>query len=368
MIKHNDTQQSAHKHVSRAQAAQEAAAISTRGATRSRWIATLVIMVVLGLGGWVIAQRVMPYAFDDAATATASGDVMDSNVIRDGVALTDMGVKEGAAFVPREDLQPTAALAAPTPRMAARSSEAPSTPERKTRKTGRLAIVVDSVAWTVEHAGEIARRYGGEVMQVNLYADEKNRMRGTISLRVAAKDFDAAFDALKKEVAKVVEHESVDTQDVTEAYVDLEARLTNKRAEEQAFAAILERATKTDDIIKVTRELARVRGEIERLEGQLRFMRSRTDYAAITLSLREDEKVVTPDTGWRPGAVARQSLNHLIANVQHFIDNAIRFATVFVPTFLLYVLVIVILWKVGKRVVYGMVTRYERRRNRAETK
>ncbi len=316
-------------------------------APRARRIATVIIVVLLAMGAWVIAQRVMPHAFGGQSGVVTMASPQ-------AVAADDVSV-DGAETMPRRIVSMVTKSALRTPDGVANEmadvsaqEEVPAA-DRKIRKTGHLAIVVDDVTVTVDRVRTVARRYGGEVMQTRFRKDKRDRMRGTMSLRVRARDFDAAFDDIKKNVATVVKSENVTTYDVTEEYTDLRARLDNKHREEAAFAAILERADKMDDIIKATRELSRVRGEIERLEGRLRYMDSRTTFSYITLQIEEDEKVVTPEAGWRPGAVAKQSLNRLIADAQDMVDNAIRFLVWFTPLFLAYVVVIVVLWRVGLR-------------------
>ena len=90
------------------------------------------------------------------------------------------------------------------------------------------------------------------------------------------------------------------SQDVTEQFYDIEARIKNKKAEEKSLTKILdERTGKLEDMLKIETELSRVRGEIEQLEGKIRVLENLSSLATLTLSVREREKFEPP-----PPAVA----------------------------------------------------------------
>ena len=105
------------------------------------------------------------------------------------------------------------------------------------------------------------------------------------------------FDSFLDEVAKlgVAENRTQTAQDVTEEYVDLEAQITNKKRLEERIVALLKDSTgKIKDVIEVEHELARVRGEIEQMEGRLRYLTNRTDFTTVSISAREEENYVPP--------------------------------------------------------------------------
>ncbi|GAA4453392.1 DUF4349 domain-containing protein [Novipirellula rosea] len=86
-----------------------------------------------------------------------------------------------------------------------------------------------------------------------------------------------------------------DAQDVTEEYVDVEARVRNNRKLEDRIITMLEERTgKLSDVLEIERELARVREEIERMEGRLRVLADRTALATVTINVREEKEYVPP--------------------------------------------------------------------------
>jgi hypothetical protein len=124
----------------------------------------------------------------------------------------------------------------------------------------------------------------------------------TAILRVPSDQLDAALAELKK--LGRVEQESQGGEEVTEQYVDLTARLTNAKNTEQRLIEVLrERTGKVADILAVEQEIARVRGEIERMTAERKSLEGRVSLATINLQLHEEYKaqieVAPPSTAIR---------------------------------------------------------------------
>jgi uncharacterized coiled-coil protein SlyX len=107
----------------------------------------------------------------------------------------------------------------------------------------------------------------------------------------------AQFDTFLDDVSKlgVAESRNQTAQDVSEEFVDLEAQITNKkRLEERIVALLKDSSGKIKDVIEVEHELARVRGEIEQMEGRLRYLTNRTDFTTVSIAARVEENYVPP--------------------------------------------------------------------------
>ena len=105
------------------------------------------------------------------------------------------------------------------------------------------------------------------------------------------------FESLVQKVVGLGElvQNSRTSQDVTEQFYDIEARIKNKKAEEKSLTKILdERTGKLEDVLKIETELSRVRGEIEQLEGKIRVLENLSSLATLTLNVREREKFEPP--------------------------------------------------------------------------
>jgi Domain of unknown function (DUF4349) len=156
-----------------------------------------------------------------------------------------------------------------------------STPSRVIR-TGRIELVVPPDAFDERFgdAVDVAEANGGFV------ADSSSRSRsGTLTLRVPARAFDEALQALR--ALGTVEVQSVHGKDVTADYVDLRARLRIARSRREVLLGLMKDATTIEQTIRVQNALDETQLRIEELQGQLRLLDDRTSLATIRLALRE---------------------------------------------------------------------------------
>lgn len=218
----------------------------------------------------------------------------------------------------------------------AASTVAPATERGWSRmviRNGALQLQVESVEASLARAREVAARYDGfvagsstQIEKVRGPRGDEERQIATLTLQVRSDAFDLAVSDLRR-LALKVESEVGTSQDVTEEYVDLEATLKNLRATESAVARLLERATRIEDIVMLTRELGQVRGQIERLEGRKRFLERRADHATISVTLRQPPvgSAVTPLAGsaWDPAATAARGWNASLRVLRTVADLAI---------------------------------------------
>ncbi|MFA5993595.1 MAG: DUF4349 domain-containing protein [Parcubacteria group bacterium] len=213
-------------------------------------------------------------------------------------------------------------------------SVAATVPQKKEIKNGNLNLRVNNADSAAEKIAQIARDNGGEVFASNFYQTAKNIKSGNVEVRVPVANFEKTFGELKG-VATLVIRESTAGRDVTMAYSDLQTQLKNKQSEEQAFLNILNQAGKIADVLDVTREVARVRGEIESLQGQIKFMDAQTDMASISIAVTEDTTVAFADK-WRPAQLAMETINGLFKDMQGLVDFVIVLVIRVIPILFLY--------------------------------
>jgi len=150
---------------------------------------------------------------------------------------------------------------------------------RKVVYSGRFDIVVPDVEKAVAATRKMAETMGGYMQQ----------MTGKgIVVRVPAARFDEAVESLGK-MGTITERE-VTAQDVTEEYVDLALRLANARKLVEKLQELLGRAKTVKEALDVEKELARVRTEIELMEGQLNRLKSRIAYATLSVEFTPTEE------------------------------------------------------------------------------
>ncbi|MFZ2189037.1 MAG: DUF4349 domain-containing protein [Candidatus Moraniibacteriota bacterium] len=218
--------------------------------------------------------------------------------------------------------------------------------DKKVIKNGNLTLKVDDVDDAVLKIGKIAKDNGGDLFSSNFSKNSQDLKSGTLSVKVPVANFEKTFAEAKK-VAAAVLRESTSGQDVTEQYQDLEGRIKNKQTEEAAYQKVLDQAQKISDILEVTQALSRVRGEIESLQGKLRYLASQTDMSTIAISMSEDSNITVSDS-WRPWQVAKDATRSLVVKVQNFVDFLIVFVITFLPTMALYLVLFWIIYRIGK--------------------
>ena len=178
--------------------------------------------------------------------------------------------------------------------------------------------------WTIaDKAQAIATGLGGDVMGLTESGTKSDRVANLV-LRVPADRFNDALRQLRGLDAEVVSS-SVDGKDVTDQFVDLKARLTAKQSEEQRYLALLARADKIDDILKIDQSISAVRTQIEQLQGQVNSISARTRYSTITVSVSTAATGIVPDTksAWDPSRTAAVALATLATLLRGLADLAI---------------------------------------------
>lgn len=159
--------------------------------------------------------------------------------------------------------------------------------ERKIVRTANMALVVEDVPATIVQISAMAVKFTGFVVSSNVLGD-KERMFGNISIRIPAERFDEVMNALRA-LAIQVSSETTNSQDVTEEFVDLNARLKNLQATEAQLLLILQKADKVTDILAVQRELSNVRSQIEQTKGRIQFLERTSATSLINVSLQQSK-------------------------------------------------------------------------------
>jgi hypothetical protein len=182
-------------------------------------------------------------------------------------------------------------------------------------RTGDALVEVDSLEPAVAAVRQLAARLGGFVADVSVLGGRDQVRSATLQLRLPVGRFDEAVAGLTP--FGHVERVTVQAQDVSEEYVDGSARLANARRLEARLIELLARATgRLADVLAVERELARVREEIERAEGRLRWLRTRSALSTLAVTVHERTPIVGPAPASAPIAEAfRQAWRNFVSVV-----------------------------------------------------
>ncbi len=160
--------------------------------------------------------------------------------------------------------------------------------ERKIIRNADLSLESSSPEESQQKITTIAESKGGfvvESQQSSSNSKVTTRDVVTMTVRVPAAKFNESLDEIRKVASRVIV-ETVKGQDVTEEFVDIEARLKTKKALEVQFLEIMKQGKSVEDALNVQRELANVRGEIEQIEGRKRFLENQSSLSTIKIRLQ----------------------------------------------------------------------------------
>ncbi len=157
---------------------------------------------------------------------------------------------------------------------------------RQVIRTSTMTIEVRDVDEAATALLRIAESSGGFIANSTIV--RRRPSYGTFELRIPVARFGLVLDQV--ESVGDVRERHLTGQDVTEDFVDLQARVRNLERHEHQLLTFMDRAAKVADLLAIEQELARVRGEIEQLTGRLRFMNNRIELATVDVTLREAQR------------------------------------------------------------------------------
>jgi len=164
---------------------------------------------------------------------------------------------------------------------------------RKISYKASINLVVKDFSQAESRLRELVEKHGGFLADARIDRRQGSRLSGNWQARIPVDQFPEFCEAITD--LGVAEQQQQTAQDVTEEFVDLEARIANKQRLEERIVDLLEDASGSiKTIIEVERELARVRQEIERMEGRLRYLTNHTELTTVTISIREKQDYVPP--------------------------------------------------------------------------
>ncbi len=222
-----------------------------------------------------VAMETPPVESAPIAGALAGGE-------NEVLAWADAGEKERPAEAPQADKPPAL--------------------PRKIITNADLRIIVKDLAAAEGRLDELVGRHKAYVAMGETSGTAGAPRRGQWRLRVPVDELDGLLRGLLE--LGVPERNRRDSQDVSEEYYDLADRIKNKKLEQETLRGYLQdrkTSSKLEEILAVEKELARVRGELDQMEGRLRRLRDLTALATVTVTLEEIKDYVPPQA---PGFAA----------------------------------------------------------------
>jgi hypothetical protein len=242
----------------------------------------VLLALLMAAGGCMVAHKPSRMAQSPSLDASAESPVTGL-AVGGTVSGEDLGGKEATSRA--------APSATPAPASPAKSGAQPvaateTQPDRMLIWKAALTVEVDDVKEAAARATVVTEKAGGYVEQKS-DSGEKDDKSACLTIRVPADKFKSAVAGLEN--LGTVTDRNVTGQDVTEQYVDVEARLKNKIVLRDRLQKLLDRADAVKDILSIETELNRVQGDIDSMTAQLKALKGRVDYATITLSLQRKQ-------------------------------------------------------------------------------
>lgn len=182
-------------------------------------------------------------------------------------------------------------------------------------RNGTASLEVDSLELAIVAVRKLAASMGGYVGNTTQTTGSNMVRSADVELKIPSERYDAAVGNLAP-IGKL-ESQTSTAEDVGEEFFDVSARQTNAhRLEERLITLLATRTGKLDDVLAVERELARVREEIERYEGRLRYLKSHVSTSTLMVNLHEKRSVVS---GYNGTNIIAESFRNAWRNFVQFI-------------------------------------------------
>lgn len=216
----------------------------------------------------------------------------------------------------------------------------------------RLRLQVEEPQLAAQTLSALAAQYGGYISHANLYQFDKESYQGSIQLRVNARQFEAALEAVRGLANEVLKEER-SSEDVTEEYVDLQARIKNLEQLESELQHLLTEARQQNNeiepLLTIYDKISKIREEIERHQGQLNVLSDTIALGTIDVELVPPEVIVeVVAEKWSAMRTARGSLDTLSSRLQAIADLTIYFAISTLPFLLMLGFLVYLVWLLSR--------------------
>ncbi|MBM32576.1 MAG: hypothetical protein CL764_06975 [Chloroflexi bacterium] len=218
--------------------------------------------------------------------------------------------------------------------------------ERKIQKNARTQIEVKDINLAISKVEKIIQKFEGEIINSNRGGADIGNPYANISFRVPVEYLENTLKEILDISTKVI-REEIYTNDVTEEFINVEAKLLNMKSTESRFQELLLKTGNVKEILEVEIQLTRIRGEIDGLEGRLKYLNQTTSTSKIDLNIQQEPSISGDKWGFS------ESLKSALMNLTSFgkftADFLINFV-VFLPIILIILVLPFIIWKFSPKI------------------
>ncbi|WP_438446305.1 DUF4349 domain-containing protein [Gorillibacterium sp. sgz5001074] len=230
----------------------------------------------------------------DAVAPQAGAAAAKSEVAGASSTSADAKGQASGAAQTQEKLLAGAAAPGMTPLAGAADAEGLN---RKLIYKANLTMKVKDYTKAQADIRDLTSQAGGYVLQFTENSSTKEQ-GGHFVLKIPSSGFSSFLKELEK-IPHTSPQRNMQTQDVSEEYVDLEARLKAKQVLEARYLEFMQKASKTDELVAFTNELGKIQEEIERIKGRMRYIDQNVAFSTVEIRLYQPDGVLaeTPDEG-----------------------------------------------------------------------
>jgi hypothetical protein len=221
-------------------------------------------------------------------------------------------------------------------------------------RNANITLQVNDVSHTLEQISQLADKSGGYIVNSNLSQDNYvvGNNSANISIRIPAEGLNSALAQLKSFANKVVQ-ESVTGEDISQQYVNLESQLKNLQTTKEQLTRIMDGAKKTSDVLNVYKQLSDTQGQIDVIEGQMKYYKQSVAYSLITINLTMNPMIANQTAQqWKLTEVAISAYHELVDQLRNLTYGLIQFIVYFLPLILIWTGICLIAFWVWRKIYF----------------
>ncbi|NBI28986.1 DUF4349 domain-containing protein [Chengkuizengella marina] len=191
-----------------------------------------------------------------------------------------------------------------------------------------LSIDVEDYLQTQQKIEQILLHMDGYIVNSSVNRHSEQNISAHLDVRIPQAQFTTFLEEVEALSIKVT-NRNISGRDVTEEYVDLESRMKSKEIVEERLLGFMESADKTEDLLKISNDLARIQEEIEQIKGRMIYLQNHSALASVSISINE-EKIIVPEFN-------NEDLNVLAKTKEQFVNSLNGLINFFSNLFILLV-------------------------------
>ncbi len=214
--------------------------------------------------------------------------------------------------------------------------------DRKTATDANMSLLVKDVKSTMDEIKNETSVKKGYVVNSSISRPEEGAT-GHISVRIPTSELENFMQFARSKSVKVV-YENTYGRDITDQYMDAEARLEVLNELKTQFMSIMTSANTSDEMLRVQKQIFDIQSQIDSLKGQLQYMDGISSTSLVTMNLSTDELSLpyAPDKAWRPEVVFKQAVRALLGTLRG-VGNAFIwigvYSIIWIPAILVFIIV-----------------------------